>query len=62
MTKIIGPHQDKLYADTVSFEFNASLAYISLLFFDSSSNLLGHFQSVGLSFLLGVGGGAGSWR
>ncbi|WP_143706583.1 VapA/VapB family virulence-associated protein, partial [Xenorhabdus innexi] len=53
---------DKLYADTVSFEFNASLAYISLLFFDSSSNLLGHFQSVGLSFLLGVGGGAGSWR
>ncbi|MBE8597522.1 VapA/VapB family virulence-associated protein [Xenorhabdus sp. BG5] len=51
----------KLYSDTVSFEFNATLAYFSLLFFDSHSHLLGHFQSAAISTIVGVGGGKGSW-
>ncbi len=52
---------DRLYRDTVSFEFQATSVYTSLLFFDSSSNLLGHFQSGSVSTVNGVGGGSGSW-
>jgi hypothetical protein len=53
----------RLYYNTVSFEFNATPVYISLLFFDGNSNLLGHFQSGALSapLIVGVGGGTGKW-
>ncbi|MDC9606880.1 VapA/VapB family virulence-associated protein [Xenorhabdus griffiniae] len=51
----------KLYSDTVSFEFNSTFAYLSLLFFDSHSHLLGHFQSAAISTISGIGGGSGSW-
>ncbi|KLU14376.1 MULTISPECIES: VapA/VapB family virulence-associated protein [Xenorhabdus] len=51
----------KVYSDTVSFEFNASPVYFSLLFFDSHSHLLGHFQSAAISTISGIGGGSGSW-
>lgn len=52
---------DKLYADTVTFEFNATSVYLSILFFDSDSELLGHFECGALSTVNGVGGGSGSW-
>ncbi len=52
---------DRLYRDTVSFEFQATPVYTSLLFFDSDSNLLGHFQAGAVSTVAGVGGGSGSW-
>jgi hypothetical protein len=50
-----------LYSNTVSFEFNATPVYTSLLFFDGNSNLLGHFQAGAVSTIAGVGGGTGSW-
>ncbi|HEY0737665.1 MAG TPA: VapA/VapB family virulence-associated protein [Herpetosiphonaceae bacterium] len=52
---------NRLYRDTVSFEFNATPVYLSILFFDGNSNLLGHFQSGALSTVLGIGGGKGEW-
>lgn len=52
---------NRLYAATQSFEFQATSVYTSLLFFDGSSNLLGHFQSGSVSTVNGVGGGAGGW-
>ncbi|HEY0603384.1 MAG TPA: VapA/VapB family virulence-associated protein [Herpetosiphonaceae bacterium] len=52
---------DRLYRDTVSFEFNATPVYLSILFFDGNSNLLGHFQSGAVSTVLGIGGGKGEW-
>ncbi|WP_371682978.1 VapA/VapB family virulence-associated protein [Flavobacterium sp. H122] len=52
---------NRLYANTVSFQFNCTPVYTSLLFFDGNSNLLGHFQSGSVSTVLGVGGGSGSW-
>ncbi len=52
---------NKLYSDTVSFQFNCTPVYTSLLFFDKHSNLLGHFQSGSVSTVLGTGGGSGHW-
>jgi hypothetical protein len=52
---------DRLYAATKSFEFQATSVYTSLLFFDGSSNLLGHFESGSVSTVNGVGGGSGGW-
>jgi hypothetical protein len=52
---------NRLYSDTCSFEFQATPVYTSLLFFDSHSNLLGHFQAGAVSIVTGVGGGSGSW-
>ena len=50
-----------LYANTVSFQFTATPVYLSLLFFDNNSNLLGHFQCGAVSIVTGVGGGSGHW-
>lgn len=52
---------ERLYSDTVSFEFQATPVYTSLLFFDKNSNLLGHFQAGSVSIVTGIGGGTGSW-
>lgn len=52
---------DRLYRDTVSFEFQGTPVYLSILFFDSNSNLLGNFQAGALSTVTGTGGGSGSW-
>ena len=52
---------NKLYSNTVSFEFQGTPLYLSILFFDESSNLLGHFQSGAVSTVLGIGGGSGTW-
>lgn len=53
---------DNLFANTVSFAFTATPVYLAVMFFDSSSNLLGHFQSGGVSVVSGTGGGSGSWE
>lgn len=54
---------EKLYRDTVSFEVNATPVYTSVLFFDKSSHLLGHFQAAAVSTPTGgIGGGKGSWK
>lgn len=50
-----------LYGDTVSYEYQGTPIYLSILFFDSSSKLLGHFQGVPTSVVIGVGGGGGHW-
>ncbi|WP_300565921.1 VapA/VapB family virulence-associated protein [Flavobacterium sp.] len=52
---------NRLYANTVSIQFNCAFAYTSILFFDGNSNLLGHFESGSVSTVAGVGGGTGSW-
>lgn len=52
---------NRLYNSTVSFEFQGTPVYLSILFFDGDSNLLGHFQSGAVSTVAGVGGGRGSW-
>lgn len=51
----------KLYANTVSFEFQSTPVYFSVLFFDGNSNLLGHFQAGAVSIVSGIGGGKGGW-
>lgn len=53
---------DRLYRDTVSFEFQATPVYLSILYFDSHSKLLGHFQSGAVSIVTGIGGGKGKWH
>lgn len=53
--------RERLYRDTVSFEFNAAAVYLNVNFFDRNSNLLGHLQSGAVSLISGVGGGTGRW-
>ncbi len=52
---------NRLYRDTVKFEFQGTPVYLSILFFDKSNHLLGHFQAGAVSTVLGIGGGKGSW-
>lgn len=52
---------DDLYANTDSFQFDATSAYTSLLYFDKNHKLLGHFQSGAVSTVNGIGGGSGKW-
>lgn len=52
---------EKIFQDTVSFQFNAAVVYCSVLFFDKSSKLLGHAQFGGVSTVAGIGGGTGNW-
>ena len=52
----------RLYRDTISFQFTALLhTYLSIIFFDANSNVLGTFQAGGLSTVNGHGGGTGNW-
>jgi hypothetical protein len=51
----------RLYRDTVSFSFQSTPVYISVQFFDSNSNLLGHYQGGAASVAAGTGGGSGTW-
>jgi len=54
---------ERLYRDTDSFEVNVTPVYTSVLFFDKSSRLLGHFQAGAISTpTSGIGGGKGSWK
>lgn len=52
---------ERLYRDTVSFQFNCTPVYTNLNFFDKHSNFLGSFQSGSVSTVTGTGGGNGSW-
>ncbi|MEO5928291.1 MAG: VapA/VapB family virulence-associated protein [Candidatus Kapaibacterium sp.] len=52
---------NRLYKDTTAFEFQGTPVYLSILFFDKNSNLLGHFQAGAISTVIGVGGGSGKW-
>lgn len=52
---------DALYANTVSFQCNATPIYFSILFFDEQNNLLGSCQAAGIFTTVGVGGGKGEW-
>ncbi|EFU9193467.1 VapA/VapB family virulence-associated protein [Escherichia coli] len=52
---------EMLYKNTVSFQITMTPVFCSVLFFDSSSNLLGHFEGGGASTISGVAGGTGSW-
>lgn len=52
---------DKLFSETASVMFVFAVVYSSLIWFDSSHNLLGPFQGGGFSLLSGSGGGTGSW-
>jgi hypothetical protein len=54
-------HLPNLYANTVSFEFQGTNVYLSILFFDGNSNLLGNFQARAVSTVTGIGGGSGHW-
>ena len=54
---------ERLYRDTDSFQFTVTPVYTSVLFFDKSSRLLGHFQAGAVSTPTGgIGGGKGSWK
>lgn len=54
---------ERLYRDTDSFEVNVTPVYTSVLFFDKSSRLLGHYQAGAVSTPTGgIGGGKGSWE
>ncbi|MGX7666516.1 VapA/VapB family virulence-associated protein [Flavobacterium pedocola] len=52
---------NRLYSDTVSFQFTSTPVYLSIIFFDSNGNVLGTFQCGSVSTVTGVGGGSGSW-
>ena len=52
---------NRLYSDTVSFQFTSTPVYLSIIFFDSHSNVLGTFQCGSVSTVSGVGGGSGKW-
>lgn len=52
---------NRLYRDTVSFQFNCTPVFTNLNFFDKHSNFLGSFQSGSVSTVAGTGGGSGSW-
>lgn len=54
--------QDKLYRETVSFNYVSYTAYFGMTFFDKDHNNIGHFLSGAVTtVVVGVGGGEGSW-
>jgi hypothetical protein len=52
---------NRLYRDTVSFEFKNTAIYLGLTFFDRDSNNLGTFQCGSFSSVTGAGVGLGTW-
>ena len=52
----------RLYRETSRFEFQGTPVYLSILFFNDHSNLLGSFQAGAVSTVTGVGGGSGNWH
>ena len=51
----------RLVTSTVSFQINATPAYVNVNFFDGSSHLLGNLQAGAVSIVTGTGGGTGTW-
>nr|AKG90540.1 virulence-associated protein VapR [Prescottella equi] len=52
---------ERLYRETVSFEYNAVGPYLNINLFAGDGSLLGHVQSGAISILVGIGGGNGTW-
>lgn len=52
---------DALYRNTKRFQFTGTPVYVSVIFLDGSNRALGTFQSGGVSTVVGVSGGSGSW-
>ena len=52
---------ENIYKNTTSFQFTNPPGYLSILFFDSDSTLLGHADLGSISTVVGTGGGSGSW-
>lgn len=52
---------NRLYRDTVSFEFTNTTIYLSIVFLDRNSSNLGTFQCGSFSPVTGVGTGFGTW-
>ena len=52
---------DNVYLNTSKFHYSAGPTIFSLSFLDGQSNLLGYFQSGGLSSVIGTGSGSGHW-
>jgi len=50
-----------LYANTETFQFNGTAAWLNINFFDGHGNLLGNLQAGAVSTVLGMSGGSGSW-
>lgn len=53
---------ERLYRETVSFQFNATPAYLNINFFSSNHECLGSMHAGSVSIVSGVGGGSGSWH
>jgi hypothetical protein len=52
---------EKLYNNTNVIQFTATPVYTCVIFFDSESHVLGHFQAGAISTVAGTGGGTGLW-
>lgn len=52
---------EKLYNNTNVLQFTATPVYTSVIFFDSESHMLGHFEAGAVSTVAGTGGGTGNW-
>jgi hypothetical protein len=50
-----------LYSQTVSFSFVSAIAYFTVIFYDSNGNILGSFQSGGVSTVAATGKGSAKW-
>ncbi len=52
---------NRLFTKTRVFELNIAVVYSSVVFFDDSWGVLGHYQGGGASFNLRAGAGTGGW-
>ena len=52
---------NKLFRETVSFQFNSAFVYLNVNFFNAHSQLLGNYQGGGVGICGGTGGGSGYW-
>jgi Rhodococcus equi virulence-associated protein len=52
--------KQKLYQQTTTLEVHCAAVYVGMTFWDSNSNLLGHYEAGGIGSL-GIGGGTGTW-
>jgi hypothetical protein len=51
-----------LYSKTVSFSFVSAIAYFTVIFYDNDGNILGSFQSGGVSTVVATGKGSATWQ
>nr|AFI49560.1 virulence associated protein D [Prescottella equi] len=56
------PDLEKLYSDTVSFQYNAAATFLNINFFDSKGGRLGYVLAGAAGTVSGIGGGTGGWE